>query len=407
MSALAGRLAEVQRRAARGMDFGLDRMRAALARLGDPQDARPSVHVAGTNGKGSTSAMIASIARAAGLRAGLYTSPHLCRFAERIRLDGAPIDDARFEAALGAVLDGAGEELTFFETLTAAAFVAFRDAAVDLAVIEVGLGGRLDATNTMRAPCCTAVTSIDFDHTELLGDTRAAIAREKAGILRGGVPVVVGPLADDAMAAIEAVAREVGAGPVTPVARPSALSVGLRGAHQRWNAAVAEEVARAVDAKLGTGLARATPAGLASVTWPGRFETIERGGVTVVLDCAHNPEGARALAAALESEGFSAARTTLVFGALADKAYREMLPILAARAARRIHTEPKGRAPAPLDVLATIAPGEVVPDPLAALNTALARTAPGEAVVVAGSSYLVGELRAALLGIEPDPIIPL
>jgi dihydrofolate synthase/folylpolyglutamate synthase len=405
---LRARLDEVQRRAARGMEFGLDRMREALARLGDPQDALRAVHVAGTNGKGSTSAMVESIARAAGLSTGLYTSPHLCRFAERIRIDGESIDDLRFEAALATVLDGAGVELTFFETLTAAAFVAFRDARVDLAVIEVGLGGRLDATNTMRAPLACAITSIDLDHTEWLGATRDLVAREKAGVARAGVPLIVGALGDEALAAVRDVAGAIGAPVFAVGGAASASNVALEGPHQRHNAALASAVAGSLASHPGfERMASSIDRGLASASWPGRFERVARGHATVILDCAHNPEGARALAAALEDAAVAPDTTTLLFGALVDKAYVEMLEVLAPRAARRLYTSPKGRAPAPFDALVAVAPGEVVAEPLAALERAIALTEPGGAVVVAGSSYLVGELRAALFGIDADPIIPL
>src|SRR4051794_2193757 len=205
--ALRSRLEQIQARVPRGIVFGLERVNAALAELGDPHLDLACVHVAGTNGKGSTSAMVESIARAAGLRTGLYTSPHLCRFAERIRLDGEPIDDDAFAAALDRVLGGCRADLTVFESLTIAAFVAFHDAGVELAVIEVGLGGRLDATNAIRAPLCTAITSIGLDHTEYLGPTIADVAREKAGILKPGAPAVLGPMPEEAYRAIAAVAE--------------------------------------------------------------------------------------------------------------------------------------------------------------------------------------------------------
>ncbi len=405
--ALARRLEEVQRRAARGMDFGLERMRAALAALGDPQDAVPSVHVAGTNGKGSTSAMIESIARAAGLKTGLYTSPHLCRIAERIRIAGEPIDDVAFDAALAAVLADDSAHLTFFETLTAAAFVAFRDAAVDLAVVEVGLGGRLDATNTMRAPLVTVITSIDFDHTDLLGHTLAEIAREKAGIARRAVPLVVGPVGDDAFAAIEETARAAGAGPIVRLdGGGTFFETALEGEHQRDNARVAAATIRALEARF-PGISKAIEPGLSRVRWPGRFERLRRGEVEIILDCAHNVHGARALAAALANAGIAPERTTLVFGALADKDFAAMLAELAPVAARRVYTRPSGRAPAPYEALLAIAPGVSVDAPAEALDRAVTAAAPGDCVVVTGSSYLVGEIRARHFGIDADPVIAL
>ncbi|AUX45594.1 folylpolyglutamate synthase [Sorangium cellulosum] len=439
-------------RAPRGMVLGLDRVREALAALGDPHAAVPAVHVAGTNGKGSVCAMVESAARAAGLRTGLYTSPHLSRFAERIRVGGEPIGDAAFERALSAALTQVPSPLTFFEALTVAAFVAFRDAGVDLAVLEVGLGGRLDATNVIAAPLCTAITSIAFDHEAMLGPTLADIAREKAGILKRGAPVVLGPLPPEADAAIEAVAQAAHAGPrlrvtraelhleraaahlraahaeggarageiavgrarageravcvVGPAGRALEVELGLRGAHQAENAAVACGVAWQLAGRWPE-IERALPAGLAGARWPGRLERIEAGAGHVLIDCAHNPHGAQALAAWLDEEGPGAAHTALVFGAMADKGWGEMLQTLAPRAQRRFYVTPKGRDAAPLEALRAIAPGEPIGDPHAAVARALEGSPPGGLVVVAGSIYLVGEVRSALLGIAPDPTVAL
>ncbi|WP_437500524.1 bifunctional folylpolyglutamate synthase/dihydrofolate synthase [Sorangium sp. So ce1099] len=426
-------------RAPRGMVLGLDRVREALAALGDPHESVPAVHVAGTNGKGSVCAMVESIARAAGLRTGLYTSPHLSRFAERIRVGGEPIDDAAFERALSAALERVPSPLTFFEALTVAAFVAFRDAGVDLAILEVGLGGRLDATNVIAAPLCTAITSIAFDHQALLGPTLADIAREKAGILKPGAPAVLGPLDPEADAAVEAAAQAAGAGPrlrvtraehggrageiavgragragtgarATRVAAPGRRAIevelGLRGAHQAENAGVACGVAWQLAGRWPE-VERALPAGLAAARWPGRLERLEAGAAHVLLDCAHNPHGAQALAAWLDEEGPGAARTSLVFGAMTDKGWGEMLQTLAPRAQRRFYVTPKGRAAAPLEALCAIAPGEPIGDPGAAVARAMEVAAPGELVVVTGSIYLVGEVRSVLLGIAPDPVVTL
>ncbi|WP_437596521.1 bifunctional folylpolyglutamate synthase/dihydrofolate synthase [Sorangium sp. So ce590] len=429
-------LAALGQRAPRGMVLGLDRVREALAALGDPQAALRAVHVAGTNGKGSVCAMVESVARAAGLRTGLYTSPHLSRFAERIRIGGDAIGDAALERALAAALERVPSPLTFFEALTVAAFVAFRDADVDLAILEVGLGGRLDATNVIAAPLCTAITSIAFDHVALLGPTLADIAREKAGILKPGAPVVLGPLDPEADAAIEAVAQAIGAGPrlrvtraerggrageiavgragpgarATRVAGPGRRAIevelGLRGAHQAENAGVACGIAWRLAGRWPE-IERALPEGLAAARWPGRLERIDAGAAQVLLDGAHNPHGARALAAWLDEEGPGAARTALVFGAMGDKGWGEMLQTLAPRAQRRFYATPQGRAAAPLDALRDIAPGEPIGDPRAAVARAIEVAGPGGLVVVAGSIYLVGEVRSALLGIVPDPVVTL
>lgn len=449
---LPPRLAELSARAKFGMTLGLDRVRSALAEVGDPHRDLAVAHVAGSNGKGSTSAMIESIARAAGLRTGLYTSPHLSRFAERIRIDGAPIEDALFEGALARALSAAGGDLTFFEVLTVAAFLAFRAANVDLVVLEVGLGGRLDATNVVERPLACAITSISLEHTAVLGNTLDAIAREKAGILKPGVPYVLGHLPPEAERAIDDAARSVGAGPRW--SRPlEPVQVALIGEHQRWNAAVASAVAELL-ATRWPAIRAAIQRGLDDVRWPGRFEKIpvdaeiearvlgdvghdvERGSppmlgvshglapsaqgepeqprrtrearsITLLFDGAHNDEGAEALARALETDGPGPDKTTLVFGALADKSYASMLVRIAPLAHRRVYTAPKGRAPATFESLTAIAPGEIAPDPAAAIARAVALAGPDETVLVTGSLYLVGEIRAHVLGLPSDPIIPL
>jgi dihydrofolate synthase/folylpolyglutamate synthase len=418
-------------RAPRGMLLGLDRVEDALAALGSPHLGLAAVHVAGSNGKGSTSAMVEAVARAAGLRTGLYTSPHLCRFAERIRVDGAPLGDDAFARCLGLVIEHCRPDLTFFESLTVAAFAAFREAQVDVAVLEVGLGGRLDATNVIRAPVATAITSISLEHAAILGDTLDLIAREKAGILKPGAPVVLGPLPAEADAAIAAVAASVGAGPIqrvgwqgseareitvaydgarTTIRGPGAgdlveVEMRLMGAHQAANAGVAVGLVDALARRFpDRDFAAAREIGLRAAEWPGRCERIARDGVVVLLDAAHNPEGAEALRSALTT---APERTALVFGALADKRWPDMLRALAPLATRRYYTLPKGRAPAPVEALAAIADGVPIPDPRDALSRALAESAPGDTVVVTGSIYLVGEVRAALLGIEADPVIAL
>lgn len=438
-SPLVAKLNALQARVPRGMLLGLDRVEHALAALGNPHLGLRAVHIAGSNGKGSTSAMVEAIARAAGLRTGLYTSPHLCRFAERIRLGGEPIDDVGFERSLSAVLDHCRPDLTFFESLTVAAFHAFREARVQLAVIEVGLGGRLDATNVIPAPLATAVTSISLEHTAILGDTIELIAREKAGILKPGAPVVLGPLPPDADRAITEVAARIGAGPITRVQRDGAFTPGvirarwegglvdlhgptdddrfhgqpaLRGRHQADNAAVALGIARCLAPHhLLLDPLGATFAGLTTARWPGRYERIpiDAAQVTVILDGAHNPEGALSLAElfAAESPSGDPSRRALVFGALADKRWPEMLGPLAPLCARRYYTEPKGRAPAALAELCALAPGAMVAEPHAAIARAIAESRPGDTILVTGSIYLVGEIRAYLLGIEADPVIAL
>jgi dihydrofolate synthase/folylpolyglutamate synthase len=403
---LARALQALYARVPLGMRLGLDAMRAACARAGNPERAFEVAHIAGTNGKGSASAMVESMARAAGRRTGLYTSPHLCRFAERIRIDGEPLDDE----ALADVLERAlalGPDLSFFEAATLAAFLAFQERKVELAVIEVGIGGRLDATNVVPAPRVAAITRVALDHTDRLGDTLEAIAREKAGIAKHGRPLVLGPMSPEVRGAALAVALEAGALPIVmgddPEAIPrEALTLGLAGAYQHENARIALRVAR----ELGLPEA-ARREGLLKARWPGRFETVTvdaaSGGPLAgpwLLDGAHNPDGARALSEALASASLTPG--ALVFGALADKAWAAMLSLLGSLSLPRVYVAPRGRAAtAPADLAAHTA-GEIAATVPEALRRA--RVLSGDRlVVVCGSLYLVGEARAHLLGLPEDP----
>lgn len=399
-ASLAAALAALHERAPLGMRLGLEPMRAASARAGHPERAFEVVHVAGTNGKGSTCAMVEAMARASGRRTGLYTSPHLVRFAERVRVDGEPIADEALAAALEEALH-VGHDLSFFETATFAALLAFRAAGVELAVLEVGIGGRLDATNIV-APRVTAITGVALDHQDMLGDTLDAIAREKAGIAKRRVPLVLGALPADARAAVLEVARAVEARPVEAPPLPPDARVGLLGPHQRDNA----RVAWTIGAELGLP-EDARTRGLAEARWPGRLERVEvrRGDLAGpwLLDGAHNPDGARALVRALEGEAVGA----VVFGALQDKAWREMLGAIAEGLdAPRVYAAPPGRAPADLEALQAIADGTMATSVAEALRAAR-RAAGPRSVVVCGSLYLVGEARAGLLGLSRDPAVAL
>jgi dihydrofolate synthase / folylpolyglutamate synthase len=405
--ALARALGSLYARVPLGMRLGLDAMNAACARAGHPERAFPVVHVAGTNGKGSTCAMVESIARASGMRTGLYTSPHLCRFAERIRFDGKPIEDDALTALLERALAD-GPELSFFETATLAAFYAFQEHAVDLAIIEVGIGGRLDATNVVPPPRCAAVTRVAFDHMDKLGTTLDAIAREKAAIAKEGSPIVLGRLAPEAMGAALAVAEARGARVIrvddrSPRLLAQALaSMGLGGSFQRMNAEVAWRIAE----ELGIDETARTR-GLGSAKWPGRFEHLEISDPPDlagpwILDGAHNPDGAEALASTLSGRDIGA----VVFGALADKAWPEMLRALAPIAAPRVYVAPSGRAATDPSLLAARAPGVVAPSVRDAL-TAARHAAGADPVIVCGSLYLVGEARANLLHLPMDPPVAL
>ena len=396
-----------------GMKFGLANIARLCEALGHPQRAFRSIVVAGTNGKGSVTAMVDAALGAAGIRRARYTSPHLLRIEERFVIDGREVSAGTLESAARRV-QRAAEDLvaagqldalpTFFECTTAAAFVLFRDAGVAVAVLEVGLGGRLDATNIVT-PIAAAIVSIDFDHQAQLGTTLTSIAAEKAGVIKPGIPVVCGPLPSEAMAVVERVCAEQRArlirteGDAALAARVASLPLALDGAHQRANAAVAVALLETLDADTSLQLRvgpDAVRTGLATATWPGRLERFDLSGCRIVLDAAHNPAGARALAAYLaetEPDG-----VTLVFGAMQDKAIDEMLRALAP-AARTIlcTTAPSPRAAAASDLgrrAAGLGPRVIaVDDPLAAVEQACAS---GRTVVVAGSIFLIGPVRSRL-----------
>jgi dihydrofolate synthase / folylpolyglutamate synthase len=387
-----------------GIKFGLENISTLLARLGHPERAFRSVHVAGTNGKGSVVAMVDAALRAAGHRSARYTSPHLVDLTERFTIEGHPVDRDRL-AGVVEKIRGTIEQLraegalavqpTFFEVTTAAAFELFRSARVDVAVLEVGLGGRLDATNVV-SPMATAITSIDFDHQKFLGTTLREIAIEKAGIVKPGIPMVVGELHPEASAAIEEIARQRG----SPIVRATpedveGFTVGLRGAHQRSNAAVAVRLLEVASA-CGFAVPRqAVAAGLADPRWPGRLDLRRvSGNRELLLDAAHNPAGAAALASYLKAEG--GPMPPLVFAAMRDKDASAMLSALLPAVSRVVFTRssnPRSADPAALaDQARAIAPSlPVSAEP--AVHEALAeawRAAPR--IVVAGSIFLLGDV---------------
>jgi dihydrofolate synthase / folylpolyglutamate synthase len=416
-----------------GIKLGLERARDLLVRMGEPQRRFPSVLVAGTNGKGSTSAFLAAMAQEAGYRTGLYTSPHLETVEERLRIDGRTIERSR----LGAILEDlvgiaereTGSPPTYFEAVTLAAFQWFAEARVDLAVVEVGLGGRLDATN-LADPVLSLITSIGFDHREFLGDTLADIAREKAGILRPGRPALVWIEDEEPAESVRKVASELGADlhfasdevridsveswgwegqriRLTTSTRKYNLEIPLLGDHQAKNLGLAAQAAERLSGLGWERLdSRAIVAGAAACRWPGRLESIELpDGRRVLLDAAHNADGAAVLARFLDRLEQPA---DLLFGVLADKDYGEMLPCLAARARRIVLTRPaspRAMDPAELLPLLTGHQGvEVEPDPGRALDRALALN--GELLVACGSIYLVGELRKGLRERFGVPALP-
>jgi dihydrofolate synthase/folylpolyglutamate synthase len=407
-----------------GVKFGLETMRLLLESLGRPERAYPTLLVAGTNGKGSVVAYTDAALRAAGLRPGRYTSPHLVRANERIAVAGRAVTDAELASAIRRVREAAEGLVrsrrlrahpTYFEVMTAAALEHFRRRRVDVAVLEVGMGGRLDATNAVE-PLVSAIVSVDYDHQEFLGTTLRAIATEKAGVLRAGRTTVLGPLPEEARRAIAARGRAVGARLVparrgvrvrgsgkaldvrTPGRRYRAL-VPLPGAHQRANLLVALrllEEAKAAGLRFNLGRAAR---GISETRWPGRLERVE-GDPPLLLDGAHNPAGARALGAYLGGRG----PYVLLFGVMADKDVRGMARALFPPAIAIVLTRPRGtRAAGPRAILRRVPRlarrAHSEPRPLRALALArrLARErGPGVPVVVAGSLYLVGEVVALL-----------
>jgi dihydrofolate synthase/folylpolyglutamate synthase len=410
---------------------------ALLAALGDPHAGRPTAHITGSKGKGSVAAMIESCLRAAGYRTGLFTSPHLHSYCERIRIDGEPVSEDEF-ASLTEVVSRAvdeatpglaGRSLLTFDLLTAMGFLAFRDDDVDVQVIEVGLGGRLDSTNVFETKDVAVFTPISLEHTDVLGDTPGQIARDKAGIITPGCAVVLGPQpyreAADAIREAEADA----VGHLVDVSRNYASSVpehGLHGqtvriehagatiepripligAHQAENAATAVAALHALQAQTGLTIDdRAIVVGLAGVAWPGRMEVLQEHPL-VIADGAHNRESARRLVEALHDYA-GAERATFIVGALADKNVsalaEEIAPVaqrvIAARSRHPRAMEPERIAdafnalPIPVETAATVAQ---------AVDNAIAVTPQGGVICLIGSLFVAAEGREHLLGVPSD-----
>ncbi len=409
----------------RGMKLGLAAIDALCERLGRPERKVPSVLVGGTNGKGSTAATLSAIAKASGLRAGLYTSPHLMRVNERVRLEDEDAPSEELDAALGRVFAAADAApsvpATYFEAVTAAALLMFAERGLDLAVLEVGLGGRFDATNIAPA-VLSAVTSIGLDHTEELGGTLSRIAAEKAGIFRRGRPALALAAAPEARDVLRAAAGEAGAQwhdaslelsvrvgetgtsgtlfDLTTPLRKIALATPLPGAHQAWNTALAVRAAELLPEPVLALTEAALAEGVRRVRWPGRLERFDVGGREVLLDGCHNTEGAAALAAFLGEAGL-AGRCRLLFGAMVDKDVEGMARLLFPAVRDVTLTAAASPRAAPADELARrvraasggVSSSRSVGEAIEAL-LAQGGSAP---IIVAGSLYLVGEARAWLL----------
>lgn len=423
-----------------GIKLGLDNIRALLAALGNPERAYRSILIGGTNGKGSVAAMVERGLRAAGLKTGRYTSPHLDRIEERVAIGGQAIDRETFAAVTSDVLDvadalRAGGTLavrpTFFEVSTAIAFEIFRRAAVDVAVVEVGLGGRYDATNVLT-PTITAITTIALDHERHLGHTLEEIAFEKAGIAKPGVPLVIGRLPGEAAARIAKVAREVGAPlfdahATTTDRKYPPLQLALAGRHQLENAAVAVSILERWSRMVSHVSTGAIVTGLTECEWPARLEWLRvpfdsRSGRVaaeplaqdrpqygeLLLDAAHNPAGAVALASYLQDTGSQ--KLPFVFAAMADKDLKNMITPLVPLASAFIATtvaNARARSAEQLAEEIRAIAGAIPVEPIASPEAAVARAfelahrslggGGSQRAVACGSIYMIGPLRAKLI----------
>ena len=415
-------------------EFNLDRVRDLLCRLGDPHEAYPTVHIAGTKGKGSTAAMVASILTAAGYRTGLYTSPHLHTMRERVAVDSVSITEAAFcegvmelQSAISR-MPATGEQgrVSTFEAMTALAFWRFAQEQVAYAVVEVGLGGRLDATNVLRPQVC-AITNISLDHTDLLGETLGAIAGEKAAIIKTDVPVVCAPQPLEVIDVVRRTAEGCGA-PLTLMGKDVTwervaggidgqrakietkagaydVRLPLPGSFQIENAAIAIGIIEALNGQGANVPHDAIIRGLAEVSWPGRMEVLARR-PTIVADGAHNPYSLACVLQALQ-EDVPCRMTTVIFGANRGKAIPDMLRELSQRPVSVIVTQSRHPKASPVEDVVREAEALGIPvgranDTAAAIEMALRVSNPDDLIVACGSLFIAAEAREHILGIEPE-----
>ncbi len=401
-----------------GSKPGLERVGELLDRLRNPQDDLKFVHIAGTNGKGSCAAMCASILRSAGLRTGLFTSPYLFRFNERMQIDGREIDNAALAELIGRIAplaESMAEHPTEFELITAAALLWYKEQNCDIVVLEVGLGGRLDATNIIGPPEAAVIMNIGLDHTEILGDTPEKIAAEKAGIIKGGCPVVLYSQSEG----VEQVVRQrcMDAGSELTVTEPEALvslsdgpegqvfsykevtyRLPLLGAHQLRNAAAAIETARLLRRRGWPVDEEAVRQGLATVSWPARFEILRPERPCFVVDGGHNPQCAETVAANL-LRYFPDRRRVLLLGVLADKDYPRLLEILAPAADAFVCVTPDSPRALPAEALAEHLarfgkPVRACGSIEEGVAAALAEAGETGMACAVGSLYMAGRVRA-------------
>jgi dihydrofolate synthase/folylpolyglutamate synthase len=410
---------------ARGEIYKLERMEQALERIGNPHLRLQVVHIAGTKGKGSVAAMLDSCLRAAGYRTGLYTKPHLVHLTERTRISGAEMPAAQmleYIERLRAIYERAGLALTFFEFTVALMFLYFAEAGLDVAVVETGLGGRLDSTNVVH-PLLSVITPIGFDHVEYLGYTLRSIAAEKGGIIKPGVPVVIGAREEEARSTLTAIAaqrrsavmlidRDFTFASHSPAHRldyrglgtnMEAVELGVAGRFQHENAAIALaaiEALRGMGWTLGEAEIRS---GLHDLYWPGRFDIVQHRPL-VVLDCAHNELSIEALLGTIALELGSQVRPRLVFGCLSDKNWARMAELLGPRIRDVTLTRVKPKRPLEPERLvehfSPFVPTRVIREPLAAIEQVMAEAGEEDFVLVCGSVYLVGEIYPYFLAAQ-------
>ncbi len=402
---------------------GLDRIGCLLEAVGNPQERLPAVHIAGTNGKGSAAMMIASVLHSAGYRVGLYTSPHLISYCERIQINHISITEREFAQLADELMplaNSMADKPTQFEFLTAMAFLSFARHKTDIAVVEVGLGGRFDATNVIT-PLVSVLTNVELDHTDLLGDTIEKIAWEKVGIAKKNVPLVTGERKREALAVIARECAIVGA-PLVPardaverldftwdhqefeITSLGRVRVKLLGGYQRENLAVALETLRVLQERLEIP-AEAIRQGLERLWWPGRFEVVQREPYIIVLDGAHNPHGVWALRQDLHRyrRKYSPRRSLLLFGVFKDKDYRTMSEVLFPEFDEIFLVNLDSPRSCEPMLLAEIAdrlgrPASVYSTALDGLEAARARAASGDWVYITGSISLVGAIKRAIGG---------
>lgn len=404
-----------------GSKFSLERIRKISQALGSPEKNYPKIHIAGTNGKGSTCAMLESICRASGMKTGMYTSPHLLYLGERIQIDRVPVGKARLMELLGRVLKvcdclfsraDMAEYPSFFEVMTAAAFLHFAEEKVDVGIIEVGLGGRLDSTNIIT-PNISVITTIGLDHTQYLGNTIAEIAAEKAGIIKKSVPVVAGFLPAEAFAAIESAARRANARLYSAgdffKDESEMPKCSLEGAYQRRNAAVASLCARVLASGGGPfgGLEAFISTGLERVSWAARWQKIPlENNATLILDASHNPEGAEALRENLQALKETGIAPIVTVGVLGRERAKALLSVIAEYAKKIVFLVPDQPRALSFEELEALTP-KGVPTMRAKVQEVYSNgkcllAEDGDVVVSTGSIYLAGEVLSSLYSEPKD-----